>query len=463
MLLLTIVSRAADAVTIPQVKTEGMKRDVLQYSLSGEGTLAATSEQVFFLPAGGKPEEITPAGTAVSPGDVLVRFSMEDLQKKLETAEGELQKLELSKKQEALGGQPAAQAREQDAAGRNVSQIYGQLTQAQAELQNRQNAYNALPKQVTPDETEDQRGTENQGGDGGSATDDLSEAERQAQQQAQEAERKAQQDLEAERQALEAEIGQWQETVKSLEQSLQDAQNALADAKVNDANTAKNNQRQQDISALTQQSIDLDIETKQQEITKWNDLIAAEGQVIAEKAGTIKETTATLGTETSGAEYVKLGTGSGKMTAQVDKDEVSWLKVQDAVTVNSSDGKTELKGTVESLQEEEEGKILLTAAVEESELPIGTKVTFQANMESEEYGCVIPLRAIREDSKGKYVLVIKEENTILGKEKKAARVDVKILQKDDSSAAVESALLSGDEIIVDSNKSIKEGDRVRMV
>ena len=51
---------------------------------------------------------------------------------------------------------------------------------------------------------------------------------------------------------------------------------------------------------------------------------------------------------------------------------------------------------------------------------------------------------------------------MLGSEDYAMRVDLDIKDKDDRYVAIEPMLLSSEqEIIVDSNKSIKEGDRVR--
>lgn len=416
MIVLTVVSRAADSVTVPRVKTETMKSGTLPYSVSGEGKIAADTEQVAFLAPGGKPVYVVPVGTAVAEGDLLVKFDVEALQEKLGEAKAELTKLELSKQQESLGGKPAAQAKEQDLAARDVSQVRAQLDDARIALQNKQDEYNSrIAGEIT----------------------------------------------EEERQALEAEIASCEDAVKTLEQTLMQAQNALADAQVNDANTAVNNKRQQDMSELAKQSIQVDIDQKQQEIGKLEELVGADGNVTAQTAGTVTEVTAILGTETSGQEYCKIGVGNGKMTAEMDRDDANRLKVQDKIVISASGGRDEINGTIESIQEEEDDKILITAKLDEHELAAGTDVAFQAEKESKEYKTIVPISAVREDSKGKYVLVIREGSTILGKEKEASRIDVKILEKNESSAAVDSALLSDDEMIVDSNKSIKEGDRVR--
>ena len=422
MLAFTIISRAADSVTIPRVKTQMPGKGSLSFSAEGEGTIAAENEQIIFFPAGGKPSEIISAGAEVKRGDTLLRFDMDALKEKAEAENAELKKLELAKKQEALGAGADAQIKEQDAAGRTVSRINEQLDKARGELAKKQDEYNTKIKGGLSDEA---------------------------------------------RQELEEDIRACQEKIETLSESLQEAKNALEDAKANDSVNAKNQQKQKNISELAKQSIQLDIEQKQKEIAGLNKLIKEDGKVTSAVTGTVAETTAVLGAETTGAEYVRIGTGNGRMTACMEKDSVSRLKAKDKITVTPLSGKGEMSGTIESIQEEKtdeetEGKMILTAKVSENDLPIGTRVAFQAKSESQEYGTIVPISAVREDNQGKFVLILSEENTILGTEKIAARVNVKILEKDNSNAAVESSLTGEDKIIVDSNKSIKEGDRVRV-
>ena len=134
MLAFTIISRAADSVTIPRVKTQMPGKGSLSFSAEGEGTIAAENEQIIFFPAGGKPSEIISAGAEVKRGDTLLRFDMDALKEKAEAENAELKKLELAKKQEALGAGADAQIKEQDAAGRTVSRINEQLDKARGEL-----------------------------------------------------------------------------------------------------------------------------------------------------------------------------------------------------------------------------------------------------------------------------------------------------------------------------------------
>ena len=80
----------------------------------------------------------------------------------------------------------------------------------------------------------------------------------------------------------------------------------------------------------------------------------------------------------------------------------------------------------------------------------------------EVYDVIVPLEAIHQDSKAYYVLVIGKKNTILGVKHIASKVSVTISDKNGLKAALEDSILSpDDEIILTSNKSIGDGDRVR--
>ena len=76
----------------------------------------------------------------------------------------------------------------------------------------------------------------------------------------------------------------------------------------------------------------------------------------------------------------------------------------------------------------------------------------------------LPLSALRQgEGSDYYVLVVTEKETVLGEELTAQKVDVKVEKRDGEYAAVtEGALGRNDKIIIDSNKAIKDGDRVRL-
>ncbi len=76
----------------------------------------------------------------------------------------------------------------------------------------------------------------------------------------------------------------------------------------------------------------------------------------------------------------------------------------------------------------------------------------------------VPVDALRQDGSGAaYVLTVGEEETILGPQAVAERVDVTLLLRDARFAAVSGSLSAGDRIIAFSERRIEEGERVEVV
>lgn len=472
MMVLGIVSRAADSVTIPKVQVQSPSRDSLTFQLSGEGKLTAEKEKIVFLPAGGKLVSFSAVGQQVKKGDTIAVFDTGDLKEKKKECEAEIEKQELAIRQETLSGIPAAQTREQDAAERTVSQINEKLQAAEKELDQAQARYDALiNKQEAARKKAQQENAEagQAGSDANTAGDMSGKQENTGNKDASYEEEKAE---------MKAQVQAAQDKVDSLKESLQAAQDALSDAKKNDANTAENNERQKTLSDLSIESMQIDLKQKKEELKEIKELLSESGKIKASAAGTVLEAPLTTGMQTSGQEYLVIGTGSGRFTANVEAEAAVYLSKGDEVSLTPKGTQEPLKGTIEEIQNitdtqdsDDSGQdsagsdeqVRIIVKLEKNDLFIGTAMSFKIAKESESsYDTVIPLAALREDSQGKYVLILREEETVLGTEWVTARVMVTILDKDDSNAAVESALMSDDQIIIGSSKSIQEGDRVRV-
>ena len=83
--------------------------------------------------------------------------------------------------------------------------------------------------------------------------------------------------------------------------------------------------------------------------------------------------------------------------------------------------------------------------------------------QSESYSLTIPVSALRSDNGKHYVFVLAEEESVLGKQLKAQRVDVEVKDQNGQFAAITSELLSAsDSVIIDSDGYIQTGDPVRL-
>ncbi len=91
----------------------------------------------------------------------------------------------------------------------------------------------------------------------------------------------------------------------------------------------------------------------------------------------------------------------------------------------------------------------------------GTSLTFTLGSKNTSYECVVPNSAVREDSSGKFVLVVTAKSTPLGNRYSAKRVDVEVLASDETNSAI-SGPVSGEYVITNSNTPISSGMNVRL-
>ena len=121
MLLLTAVSRAADSVTVARVKAAGVKKSVLNYVITGEGTVEAGGEKYLQLYEGARISEIlVKEGQSVKEGELLFIYDIQELETILENLQRDLTIAELNLEKELLTHEPASAAEDTQAADRSL-------------------------------------------------------------------------------------------------------------------------------------------------------------------------------------------------------------------------------------------------------------------------------------------------------------------------------------------------------
>lgn len=278
--------------------------------------------------------------------------------------------------------------------------------------------------------------------------------------------------LEAVEEQYEASKKQLEATRQNAEdayQGLLDAREAAAleveNARRNDSYQRQGEARQIELSKLRQRSYALDLEEKQEELDVVNALLAQQGQVFAPVAGTVLSLTGEPGRKTTGEEMIRLGMGAPVMEGLLEREQAELLAAGQEIYVKPSGSQSAIKGILTGISEmaekEEEDRMRITVELEKG--TVGKRAQFNATVTSGSYLEVIPIEALREDNKGFYCLVVREQNTFLGTENVAVRIDLNVLEKSTVSAAVEGAVSYTDKLIIGSNKSISENDRVRVV
>ncbi len=186
-------------------------------------------------------------------------------------------------------------------------------------------------------------------------------------------------------------------------------------------------------------------------------------------AGTISSLSKVAGESTSADETIAVIQVDGKdMTTSfsVTNAQAQKLKVGDqARPQNVWQYGEDFKATLTSIKNDKTdpgNKKLLTFKIESKDVTPGQSISLTIGERSANYDLVVPNSAIKTDSNGKFILVVKSKSSPLGNRYMASRVDVSVKAQDDNNTAI-SAAVEGDEyVITTSTAMVKAGDQVRL-
>ena len=205
--------------------------------------------------------------------------------------------------------------------------------------------------------------------------------------------------------------------------------------------------------------------TKQNEYDELQALIANEGRIISDVAGIVGEIFVNQGETMKGDNYCAVIPADAHFifTGEINADNAQYMKTGDAVNVALSGISRPLSDLVIKSISREEGKarIICDLTAGADAYP-GQKATLNHEKKSEEYRSVVPLAAVRGGEGDYYVLTVGEAKGVLGVQKTALKVEINVIEKDNNNAAIEGGVADDDLIIFKSNKTIAEGDRVRV-
>ena len=158
--------------------------------------------------------------------------------------------------------------------------------------------------------------------------------------------------------------------------------------------------------------------------------------------------------------------GKGMQTSfSVTIDQAKRLKVGDIAEPQNAWYYTDFKATLKSITADQQNpntKKLLTFSIESPEVQNGQSVSLQIGEKSDNYDLTIPAGAVREDSNGKFILIVMSKSSPLGNRYIASRVDVEVLASDDTTAAINGSLEGDEYVITTATSPIKSGDQVRL-
>lgn len=103
----------------------------------------------------------------------------------------------------------------------------------------------------------------------------------------------------------------------------------------------------------------------------------------------------------------------------------------------------------------------VTLSIYGSDIYVGQSMTFTLGERGTNYDTIVPNSAIREDSNGKFILIVHSKSSPLGTRYTARRIDITILAADDTKTAI-SGLDSYEFVITTSTLPISDGMMVRL-
>lgn len=504
MLAFTILSRAFGGAAMAKVETVKISTGTIDHKVSGSGRAEAGKEIAVYTESGQRVEEIcVQKGQSVEEGEVLFLVDLEELEEQILSAKQELEKLKLQN-QDAQSAQSVERQNRENERNRaaedyNLAVTQGNfaVTQAKADWdraeQELQQFLLTRPEpgdagkgqdQVTPEaESRKEAGDkENTGakeesdaeknpktresastGAGALAPQDAVEAG--TEDTAGENNARTQggmsgaEEWVAKKQALEQAAAEakavYDNAVSSRSENIKSAERALEDAS---AQTALDSTRQQNEITRQQQELALDKLVKLKE---------AEGKVVSPVQGLVTQIAVTTGDFTSEGTAVRLAdTSRGcRIVAAVDKANEKYVSKGSAVTISVFGNKEKITGyTVSNVAEHQEDKNMLEITVDlpQGVVEAGVPAEIEIIQKSKTYNTILPVQALHEEQSGCYVLLLEEDQGVMGVGYVAKRFEVEVLDKNSTQAALAEGTLTGEqEIINSSSRFIEDGSRVR--
>ncbi len=255
------------------------------------------------------------------------------------------------------------------------------------------------------------------------------------------------------------------------DQSLvEDAKKALEDAKSQQTQQKKSTKRaiedagETDAADHSVEINNVSIAEKQRALAQLQKAKEQKGKIVAQTDATVSKILLTAGdrtTETAAFLLADLSEGA-RFTTQISKEDAKYVVVGDAVTLKVSDKSYE-DMTVLSTETNEDSSVSVTVYVPKKTIPIGTHASMEIEQTSEKYMTTLPLSAIHAEQNKYFVYVLEKEDTVLGEETVARKVNVSIVEKNGEYAALsDSSLSEDDSVIVESDTMLANGEKVRL-
>lgn len=513
MILFTIISRTAYNMSTAKVSVKKPEPQTFTPDVSARGTVAGREEIAVSAVESLRVGSVhVMEGQAVEAGQILFEVDLQDLMEKMKEKQQELYSLDLqirSAEESAAISEKSRQLTQSQAQGdynRTAARENETVDAAQAELRQAQEAYqnfiagsgtgdgfadsgrsgaNPADSGQTGADPSDSGGTGagqmNSGGSEMSQTDFTGSGTGQPD-SAQPGFDQADSGRTAEEllATVQEKQAAYDQAVKARDESLYQAQKALDSANLG---TAKDYTAEQ--SRITRGQ-------KEEEISRLQELINAQGKVTAPSKGMVTEVSVKAGSMTSGGGDVLLSdlSGGASLTVAFPEEMRKYVRegtqavvteenplpgqqaatervtiqaiADNSVAVSGGIGVSSGMDTGSAFAQQPGGSFTVTVQVSSEHFSAGEAAILKVEAQAADYASCVPLEALHLMSGDQYyVNVAEKRSTILGEEWVVRQVSVELLEKNEKYAAVE-GISSGQEVVTESSRSLEDGSRVKV-
>ena len=420
MFLFTIISRAADALTVAKVSVAGPSSRKLQYRVSVEGRIEKNREiSVLTCPELLVKSIRVSEEQRVKKGDTLAKLDQASIMEQIDKLEDEKRSLEL----------------ENEAAEANRQQ---EQKSRQKELARAKEDYAWLKKK-------NQMALAH-------AKDELEKAKEKVKKQKRKLNGQGEDSVEALRAAAEEKREAYHALKESSRTEERAAKRAIEDA------------LPEQVSDNSMAIHQISIKNLNKQLQKLLEVKKKDGKVSAPRDGVITGIFAAVGQKTADSGIFNMTDDRAglRFVGQLLAGDAKFVSTGDIVTIHAAGREEEVSVTSLEMDESQEF-IKVTALLPAKGFSLGETASANIVQESENYSCTVPLAAVYQGDNTSYVYLVQKEDTILGEQEVARKMEVKVLEKNGSYAALETGVLDSESrIIADTDRAIESGDRVRL-
>lgn len=255
----------------------------------------------------------------------------------------------------------------------------------------------------------------------------------------------------------------YQNKLANANAALKNAQAVYDLAKEEQAKLAANISAELDLAKANK-----DIADKKAEIEKLKEKSMGSA-ITAPVAGTVTSLSYVAGETTKPEEAAAVIQVAGKgftVSFSVTNEQAKKVKIGDMAELQNAWYYDEMQVVLSVIKPDPESagqKKLLVFDVTGENVVDGQALNLSVGQRSAEYEYVVPNSAVREDSNGKFILIVEAKSSPLGNRYMATRVDVEVLASDDNNTAISGNGLYGYEyVITTSTKPVEAGKQVRL-